>query len=80
MMTILRPVLIAENMGRRGFGQVAGMIQVPSLIGSALGPMVGGLLLQTSGVAMIGTVAGACGVVAIFTAWRIVVAASLVET
>lgn len=80
MMTILRPVLIAESMGRRGFGQVAGMIQVPSLIGSALGPMVGGLLLQTSGVAMIGVVAGACGVVAIFIAWRIVVAASLVET
>jgi hypothetical protein len=38
------------------------------------------LLLQASGVAMIGAVAGVCGIVAIFIAWRIVVAASLVET
>ena len=80
MMTILRPVLIAETMGRRGFGQIAGMIQVPSLIGSALGPMVGGLLLQNGGVTVIGIVAAVCAGVSIVIAWRISVVASQVVT
>lgn len=80
MMTILRPVLIAETMGQRGFGQIAGMIQVPSLIGSALGPMVGGLLLQNGGVAVIGIVAAVCTVLSIVISWRISAVASQVVT
>lgn len=52
VMTILKPVLIAEIMGERDYGAVAGAIQLPSLVAIALAPLVaGGALerLQTPG-------------------------------
>lgn len=46
VMTILKPVLIAEIMGERDYGAVAGAIQRPSLVALALAPLVAGGLLE----------------------------------
>ena len=44
VMTILRPVLIAEVMGPAGYGAIAGTIQIPALLGA---PVVGAMVLST---------------------------------
>jgi predicted MFS family arabinose efflux permease len=47
LMSILRPVLIAEVLGRQGFGVVSGAVAVAPILASAAAPSVGaGLLLQ----------------------------------
>lgn len=50
VMTILRPVLIADVMGPDNYGAVAGAIQVPALLAGAVAPMLGALLLEGPGV------------------------------
>lgn len=50
IMTILRPVLIADVMGPDNYGAVAGTIQVPALLAGALAPMIGALLLEGPGI------------------------------
>lgn len=49
VMTILRPVLIADVMGPDNYGAVAGAIQVPALLAGAVAPMLGALLLDGPG-------------------------------
>jgi len=51
MMSILRPVLIAEVLGRGGFGAVSGAIAAVPLVTSALAPLVGAALLGWGGIA-----------------------------
>lgn len=51
VMTILRPVLIAAVMGPAGYGAIAGAIQMPALMASALAPLLGALMLAGPGVA-----------------------------
>jgi MFS family permease len=41
VISIVRPVLTAEVLGRAGFGQIAGMLAVPYVLGGALGPVLG---------------------------------------
>lgn len=51
VMTILRPVLIAEVMGPAGYGAIAGTIQIPALLAGALAPVLGAVMLDGFGVA-----------------------------
>lgn len=55
VMTILKPVLIADVMGREDYGAIAGAVQFPSLVALALAPMVGAGMLEIGGLpALIG--------------------------
>lgn len=49
VMTILRPVLIADVMGPDNYGAVAGAIQMPALVAGAVAPMLGALLIEGPG-------------------------------
>ncbi|MEO1492165.1 MAG: MFS transporter [Pseudomonadota bacterium] len=40
VISIVRPVLTAEVLGRAGFGQIAGMLAVPYVLGGAMGPVL----------------------------------------
>lgn len=50
IMTILRPVLIAEVMGPAGYGAIAGTIQIPALLAGAVAPVLGATVLGAAGV------------------------------
>ena len=55
IVTILRPVLIAETMGNENYGETAGRMQVFSATSGAFAPMVGALFLEGPGLyALIG--------------------------
>lgn len=49
VMTILRPVLIAEVMGQAGYGAIAGSVQVMPLLAAAIAPLMGGVLFGWGG-------------------------------
>jgi len=51
IMTILRPVLIADVLGSQDYGAVAGAIQMPALFASALAPTLAALILEGAGLA-----------------------------
>ncbi|MCU0907709.1 MAG: hypothetical protein MUF73_09730, partial [Rhodobacteraceae bacterium] len=59
MMSILKPVIIAEVLGRRGFGTVSGTISVATQAGTAAAPLMGALVQGAGGIgAMIGLATG----------------------
>jgi MFS family permease len=49
LMSILRPVLIAEVLGRQGFGVISGAVAVAPILASAAAPSVGAGLLVLGG-------------------------------
>lgn len=49
ILTILRPVLIADVLGAENYGANAGKIQLPSMTAGALAPMVGAAMLEGPG-------------------------------
>ena len=49
LLSILRPVLVAELLGRRGFGAVSGAAAVAPILASAAAPSVGAALLGMGG-------------------------------
>lgn len=49
IMTILRPVMIAEIVGPAGYGTIAGAIQIPALVAGAAAPVLGALVLHRFG-------------------------------
>ncbi len=49
MMSILKPVIIADVLGRRGFGTVAGTISVATQTGTAAAPVAGALVQGAGG-------------------------------
>lgn len=57
LLSILRPVLQAEKLGRRGFGAVSGAVAVAPILATAAGPSVGAWLLHHGGAAAL---IGAC--------------------
>lgn len=65
VMTILRPVLVAETLGRQGYGAIAGMMSIPSLIASATAPVLGAVLLKAGGSGLLISVAGALALLAL---------------
>lgn len=53
LMSILRPVLVAEVLGRRGFGAISGAASVAPILASAAAPSVGAAMLALGGPALI---------------------------
>ena len=49
LLSILRPVLVADVLGRRGFGAVSGAASVAPILASAAAPSVGAVLLGWGG-------------------------------
>lgn len=49
VMTILRPMLVAEALGQAGYGAISGMLSIPTLAASAVAPVLGALLLEGGG-------------------------------
>lgn len=49
IVTILRPVMISEVLGQAGYGAIAGVIQIPSLLAGALAPLLGAAILAGPG-------------------------------
>jgi len=49
LLSILRPVLVADILGRRGFGAVSGAAAVAPILASAAAPSVGAVLLTWGG-------------------------------
>jgi MFS family permease len=47
--SILRPVLLAQMLGRRGFGAISGAAAVAPILGTAAGPVFGAMLLGLGG-------------------------------
>ncbi|MEE3317924.1 MAG: MFS transporter, partial [Pseudomonadota bacterium] len=44
VVSILKPIVMAERLGRRAFGMIAGFMAVPFLISAAMAPQAGALL------------------------------------
>ena len=49
VVSILKPVVMAEILGRRAFGMIAGFMAVPFLISAAVAPQAGALLWRAGG-------------------------------
>lgn len=49
VVSILRPMLIAETLGQEGFGAISGVLAVAPLTGFAIAPYVGALILDGPG-------------------------------
>lgn len=49
LVSVLRPVLCAEVLGRRGFGAITGVIAMFPLLSTAAAPVVGALIQQAGG-------------------------------
>ncbi len=71
VMTILRPTLTAETMGRDGYGAVSGALQVPSLLAAAAAPMLGALILGQGGSAALTATAMAVALAAAVAVARV---------
>jgi MFS family permease len=53
VLSVLRPVLVAEVLGRSGFGVISGAVAVAPILGSAAGPAVGAALLAQGGAGVV---------------------------
>ena len=53
VITILRPVLVADGLGSRSYGATAGMMSIPTLLSSAAAPFLGALLLAAGGTGLL---------------------------
>lgn len=49
LMSIMRPMLVAEVLGRRGFGAISGAAAVSPILASAAAPVFGAYILDTAG-------------------------------
>jgi MFS family permease len=53
LMSILRPLLIADILGRSGFGAISGAVAVSPILASAAAPALGALLLTLGGTGLV---------------------------
>jgi hypothetical protein len=65
VMTILRPVLVADRLGSGTYGAIAGTMSIPTLISTAAAPLVGALVLALGGEVLLVGVALALGIAAL---------------
>ena len=71
--SIMRPVVVAELLGRRNFGVIAGLLAVPYVSGSAAAPTVAALVWQAGGydrVLQLAIGLATLGLLALLAAWR----------
>lgn len=76
VMSILRPVLIAEHLGRDGFGAISGAIAVAPILASAAAPMAGAWLLAAGGTVLVIAICAGLASGALLIAWRLAPAPS----
>ncbi len=69
LMSILRPVLTAEVLGRRGFGAITGMIAIAPLLATAAAPILGALLQDHGGTRELLMASLGMGALAMALAW-----------
>jgi len=65
LISILKPVVNAEVLGRTGFGAIAGSLAVPFLVAMAISPLIGSLLERAGGYGLALMVSAATATVAI---------------
>lgn len=68
LMSIIRPLIVAEQLGRTSFGVISGLISAPTLSAFALAPTVGSLLWSRGGYSVAitaATITAALGLLAI---------------
>jgi MFS family permease len=53
LLSNLRPMLVADHLGRRGFGTISGAVAVSPILASAAAPSVGAALLGVGGPGLI---------------------------
>ena len=58
-MSIVRPVIAAEFLGRSGFGVIAGMLALPYVMASAIGPILAAWLWSLAGYDLVLGLSGA---------------------
>jgi predicted MFS family arabinose efflux permease len=63
LMSIMRPILIADVLGRRGFGAISGAAAVSPIVATAVAPTLGAFLLDQHGPAAIYGALVLCAVV-----------------
>lgn len=71
--SIVRPVVIAELLGRRDFGIIAGLLAAPYMAGYAVAPTVAALVWEAGGydlVLLLAVSATAVALAALLAAWR----------
>lgn len=71
--SIMRPVLVAELLGRRNFGVIAGFLALPYVGSAAAGPTLAALVWQVGGydrVLQLAIALSAVGVLAVLLAWH----------
>ncbi len=49
LVSIVKPLVIAEGLGRQAFGAISGWLAMPYLAGAAIGPLVGAVLWRIGG-------------------------------
>jgi MFS family permease len=64
IMTILRPVLVAETLGQDGYGATVGLMSIPGLGATAVAPIIGAGLIWAGGGALLIAVGCALAVAA----------------
>jgi len=70
-MTILRPVLIADVLGPKDYGTIAGVIQIPPLLASAAAPLIGALVLEGPGVGALLALSFGIAIASLIGVWGI---------
>ena len=65
LMSIMRPILIADVLGRRGFGAISGAAAVSPILATAAAPTLGALLLDQHGAGAVYGLLVLCAVVAL---------------
>ncbi len=71
--SIVHPAIVAELLGRRNFGVIAGMLAVPIMSGYAAAPTLAAFAWQYGGyelVLVMAITASILGLIALATAWR----------
>lgn len=64
VISIMRPVLTAEHLGREGFGAISGAMAIGPILASAAGPMTGAWLLEAGGPGLVIAICGGLAVAA----------------
>ena len=65
VVSILRPVLVAELLGRRKFGVIAGLLAAPFIGVFAIAPTIAGIIWTAGGYKIVIAMAGAASLVAV---------------
>lgn len=72
--SIMRPVIIADFLGRKDFGVVSGLLAIPFLLTAASAPTIAALVWESGGydlVIFVALLASIVGLISLLQAWRV---------